>query len=134
PAAFTRAGASARAAKIPEHIMTVELTPEAWAQVRHEYEHTDKPVEDICFDHGISSGTLRDRMRRWNWTRRRPPIPADGPPPLPAIEPALLVPLAPSADAAAPPGPTAAPQESAAGLPAPHAAVGEETPPDPAEI
>ncbi len=56
------------------------LTPEAWAQIRYAYEHTDRPVADICADYGISSGTLRDRMRRWHWTRRRKPIPREGPP------------------------------------------------------
>jgi len=56
------------------------LTPEAWAQIRYDYEHTDRPVADICAEHGISSGTLRDRMRRWNWRRRRTPIPREGPP------------------------------------------------------
>jgi hypothetical protein len=60
--------------------MAPELTSEAWAQIRYDYEHTDRPVEDICAEHGISSGTLRDRMRRWNWTRRRAPIPREGPP------------------------------------------------------
>ncbi len=68
-----------------------DLTPEAWAQIRYDYEHTDRPVEEICAEHGISSGTLRDRMRRWRWRRRRPPIPAEGPPavagPIAAIEP-----------------------------------------------
>ena len=61
-----------------------DLTPETWAQIRYDYEHSDRPVEDICAEHGISSSTLRDRMRRWRWTRRRPPIPHEGPPPLPA--------------------------------------------------
>jgi hypothetical protein len=56
------------------------LTPDAWAQIRYDYEHTDRPVADICAEHGISSGTLRDRMRRWNWRRRREPIPREGPP------------------------------------------------------
>ena len=56
------------------------LTPEAWAQIRHAYEHTDRPVEDICAEHGISSGTLRHRMRRWNWRRRRAAISREGPP------------------------------------------------------
>ena len=56
------------------------LTPEIWAQIRYDYEHTDRPVEDICAEHGISSGTLRDRMRRWHWRRRREPIPREGPP------------------------------------------------------
>jgi len=63
-------------------------TPDAWAQIRYDYEHTDTPIEDICAAHGISSGTLRDRVRRWQWRRRRPPIPRDGPPPvLPAVIP-----------------------------------------------
>jgi len=57
-----------------------EPTSEAWAQIRYDYEHTDLPVEDICAAHGISSGTLRDRMRRWHWTRRRARIPLEGPP------------------------------------------------------
>ncbi len=64
--------------------MAPTLTGEAWAQIRCDYEHTERPIEDICAEHGISSGTLRDRMRRWGWTRRRPPIPRQGPPPLPA--------------------------------------------------
>jgi len=63
-----------------------EPTSEAWAHIRYEYEHTDRPVEDICAEHGISSGTLRDRMRRWRWTRRRPPIPREGPPPVPTAQ------------------------------------------------
>ena len=62
--------------------MAPTLTGEAWAQIRYDYEHTERPIEDICAEHGISSGTLRDRMRRWGWTRRRPPIPRQGPPPL----------------------------------------------------
>ena len=57
-----------------------DLTPETWAQIRYDYEHTDRPVEDICAEHGISSGTLRNRMRRWHWTRRRSAIPREGPP------------------------------------------------------
>ena len=55
-------------------------TPETWARIRHAYEHTRQPIEDICAEHGISSGTLRDRMRRWNWTRRQRPVPCEGPP------------------------------------------------------
>ena len=57
-----------------------EPSSDAWAHIRYAYEHTSRTVEDICADHGISSATLRDRMRRWRWTRRRPPIPRDGPP------------------------------------------------------
>jgi hypothetical protein len=70
--------------------MPPEPTHQAWAQIRYDYEHTDRPVEDICAEHDISSGTLRDRMRRWGWTRRRAPIPREGPPPAPApqIDPA----------------------------------------------
>ena len=67
-------------------------THEAWAQIRYDYEHTERPIEDICAEHGISSGTLRDRMRRWGWTRRRPPIPRQGPPPLPAAGRAVPAP------------------------------------------
>jgi len=84
--------------------MTAELTPEAWAQIRHAYELTEQPVEDICDQYGISSGTLRNRMRRWEWTRRRPPVPHDGPPPplaAPPVEPAAQVVFAaPHAEAA----------------------------------
>jgi len=65
--------------------MPPDLTAEAWAQIRYDYEHTDRPVDDICAEHGISAGTLRDRMRRWGWTRRRPAIPLDGPPPAPPV-------------------------------------------------
>ena len=45
--------------------MPPELTSEAWVQIRYDYERTERPIEDICAEHGISSGTLRDRMRRW---------------------------------------------------------------------
>jgi hypothetical protein len=64
--------------------MPPELTDKPWAQIRNDYEHSDRHVEDICAEHGISSGTLRDRVRRWGWTRRRAPIPREGPPPTPA--------------------------------------------------
>jgi hypothetical protein len=72
-----------------------EPTPEAWAQIRYDYEHTDRPIEDICLEHGISSGTLRDRMRRWQWKRRRVPIPREGPPPLVATQAYGIVASAP---------------------------------------
>jgi hypothetical protein len=75
--------------------MAPELTPDTWAQIRYEYEYTERPIPDICAEHRISTGTLRDRMRRWNWTRRRPPIPAAGPPPLPRTD--VAAPLAPAA-------------------------------------
>src|SRR5690349_4344451 len=62
--------------------------PKAWAQICYEYENTDRPVEEICAEHEISAGTLRDRMRRWGWKRRRRPVPKVGPPRLmaPTIE------------------------------------------------
>ena len=64
--------------------MALDLSPEAWAQIRYAYEHTDQPIYAICAEYGISDGTLRDRMRRWGWRLRRPPIPSEGPPPVPA--------------------------------------------------
>ncbi len=66
--------------------MAPDLTIETWAQIRYDYEHTDRPVADICAEHGFSSGTLRDRVRRWNWTPRREPIPREGPPAVARIE------------------------------------------------
>ena len=68
--------------------MPPEPTTESWAQIRSDYEHTDRPLGEICAEHGISLGTLRDRVRRWQWARRRLPIPRQGPPPvlLPRIE------------------------------------------------
>jgi len=57
-----------------------ELSPETWAQIRYEYEHTDRPIADICAERGISDTTLRNRRRRWGWTPRRAPIPREGPP------------------------------------------------------
>ena len=44
-----------------------------------EAEAGETPVEDICVTYGISSTTLRNRMRRWGWTRRRVPVPREGP-------------------------------------------------------
>ena len=87
--------------------MTPEPTSEAWAQIRYDYEHTERPVGDICAEHGISPGTLRDRMRRWGWPRRRPPIPFEGPPP-----------FAPSLDGTAPALAASPPTEPAAPWPA----------------
>jgi len=58
-----------------------------WARIRYDYESTTRPIEDICAEHGVSSGTLRDRVRRWKWQRRRTPIPRVGPPAfVPAVE------------------------------------------------
>jgi hypothetical protein len=55
-------------------------TPEAWAQIRHEYEDTRRPIEDICLAYRISANTLRRRVKEWGWTMRRPPISDEGPP------------------------------------------------------
>lgn len=95
--------------------MPPELTGKAWAQIRSDYEHTERPVADICAEHGISSGTLRDRMHRWGWTRRRPPIPFEGPPPSPAPvlapQPGLAAPAACQPNETAGPPGVAAPAE-----------------------
>src|SRR5690348_2803249 len=69
-----------------------ELSPETWAQIRYEYEHTDRPIADICAERGISDTTLRNRRRRWGWTPRRAPIPREGPPALAAYEFAAALP------------------------------------------
>src|SRR3954468_12996360 len=113
--------------------MSLKLTPEAWAQVRYKYEHTGEPVDDICLDHGISANTLRDRVRRWRWTRRHEPVPAQGPPPMQSIEP--LLPLAPALtpDAVELSAPAAGLPDGSTCLPAP-AAASEQAPADPAEI
>jgi hypothetical protein len=62
------------------------LTADDWAQIRYAYEHTAQPIDEICATYAISSGTLRDRLRRWGWRRRRPPIPREGPPAFLAVE------------------------------------------------
>jgi hypothetical protein len=59
-----------------------EPTPEAWAQIRYEYENTDRPLAHICAEHGISIPTMRYRMKRWEWRRRKPLVPREGPPPV----------------------------------------------------
>jgi hypothetical protein len=117
--------------------MPPELSLSAWAQIRADYEHSETPVEDICAEHGISSATLRDRMRRWNWTRRRQPIPLDGPPPMPASpidDAAPLVAVMPPLDRAALAVPDTAQAETAAFFAAPHAAGGQAAPAEPAKI
>jgi hypothetical protein len=63
-----------------------EPTLEAWAQIRHDYEHTDKPLAHICADHDITIPMMRYRMKRWEWTRRKPLIPRHGPPPVPVAQ------------------------------------------------
>jgi hypothetical protein len=60
--------------------MTEPTGDERWTQIRYDYEHTDRPIVDICAEHGISANTLRDRVRRWGWTKRRAPISREGPP------------------------------------------------------
>ena len=97
--------------------MTPALTPEDWAQIRYAYEHTERPIGDICLEHGISSTTLRDRMRRWEWTRRREPIPRAGPPAVARIEPP-----APAAANIETMTPTPAPSPQGGGEPAEFAA------------
>ena len=62
-----------------------EPTPEAWAQIRHDYEHTDKPIVEICFEHEITAPMLRYRVKCWDWTRRKPFVPRHGPPPVVAM-------------------------------------------------
>ena len=115
--------------------MTPDLSPEEWIQVRYEYEHTDKPVDDICLDHRVSPSTLRERMRRWRWTRRRQPISAEGPPPTPWVEPAA--PLVPAIAPIRAPAPSVwfEPQdEPAPDSPAPHATLSDEPPPVQSEV
>ena len=72
----------------------IPLSSDDWARVRHDYESTDRKVFEICAEHGISESTLRDRMRRWGWTRRASgPVPREGPPKVvPIIEVNGLVP------------------------------------------
>src|SRR5256885_8026790 len=112
--------------------MRPEVTPETWKQIRDKYEHTDEPVDDICLDHGISSNTLRDRVRRWHWTPRRQPIPLEGPPPTLVTElAALLVPATAPIGAAAQPELAAPPSETAAYAPPPPPTSAESLP-DPA--
>jgi hypothetical protein len=43
----------------------LDITPEAWARARYDYEYTDRPTGDICRELGTSLNTLRDRARRW---------------------------------------------------------------------
>jgi len=81
--------------------MGSEKTPEELRVIRHKYEHTDQPVEEIARDHRMGSRTLHTWARRWNWTPRHAPMPAEGPPPTPppqgasAAAPLLPVPQEP---------------------------------------
>lgn len=56
-----------------------EPTPEAWAQIRHAYENTDQPLAHICAEFEVSVPTVRYRMKRWGWTRRKPFVPRQQP-------------------------------------------------------
>ncbi len=89
-----------------------EPTPEAWARIRHDYEHTDRPLAHICAEYEISIPTMRYRMKRWEWKRRKPFVPRHGPP---AVE------MPPSADSILHPPP-------------PEDGKKEEAPADPASI
>lgn len=98
--------------------MALRRTPpdlEEWEVIRYKYEWSDLTIPEICAEHRISDGTLRDRVRRWGWKRRRAPIPRQGPPSrlpppeandAPAAAPAEpgadLMPLAPAPNAAPP--------------------------------
>ena len=42
-----------------------EPTPEAWAQIRHDYENTDRPLAHICAEHDVTIPTVRYRMKLW---------------------------------------------------------------------
>lgn len=104
--------------------MPSDLAPETWAQIRQDYEHSQRPVDEICAEHGISPGTLRNRVRRWGWTRRRAPIPLEGPPPSALPPPPRIQVAAPPCAAgpdAASPSPPASPQGET-GAPCPAAA------------
>lgn len=99
-----------------------EPTLEAWAQIRHDYEHTDKPLAHICAEHGITVPMMRYRVKRWEWQRRRPLIPRHGPPPVPVM---------PQENAAAAPAPCAAPVHPTPPAFA-HTSAGDPHPPEPA--
>jgi hypothetical protein len=61
----------------------IDLPDETWQRIRYEYEETKRPVADICAEHGFSAGTLRHRVRYWNWTPRwKGRVPRKGPPPM----------------------------------------------------
>ena len=88
-----------------------EPTPDAWAQI-HDYEHTGRPLAHICAEHGITVPTMRYRMKRWEWRRRKPLIPRQGPPPVPVMQQEMAAAPAPYA---VPLHPTPPPQEPAPG-------------------
>ena len=96
----------------------VPLTAEDWARVRYEYECTSRKVVEICAEHGISDGTLRDRVRRWGWTRRwSGPVPREGPPPM-AVP--MIAFQAPQGSPLGSPAQAVAAAEDENGAPSPH--------------
>ena len=90
-----------------------EPTPEAWAQIRHAYEHTDKPLAHICAEHDVTIPTVRYRMKRWGWTRRKPLIPRHGP--QPAMPQEIVTPPVPFAAPFQPTTPVEGEEPSAIG-------------------
>jgi len=68
------------------------ITDRDWPRIRYDYEHTDKLNREICAEHGISSTTLQNRARQWNWAPRRAPVPAEGPPSPPMEAPQIEAP------------------------------------------
>ncbi len=75
-----------------------EPTPDAWAQIRHAYENTDQPLAHICAAHAVSIPTVRYRLKRWGWTRRKPFVPRHQP--VAAMELATVHPAPPAFPAA----------------------------------
>jgi hypothetical protein len=49
----------------------IEIAPELVAEGRRLYEETLTPVHDVAAMMGISQRTLENRIREWNWKRRR---------------------------------------------------------------
>jgi hypothetical protein len=49
----------------------IEISPELIAEGRRLYERTQTPLQDIAATMGICRRTLENRIREWNWTRRR---------------------------------------------------------------
>lgn len=51
----------------------LQFAPELMAEARRLYEDTMTPAHEIAAMMGISTATLRNRLKEWNWTRRRHP-------------------------------------------------------------
>jgi hypothetical protein len=49
----------------------IEIAPELVAEGKRLYEETLTPVHDIAAMMGVSRRTLENRIREWNWRRRR---------------------------------------------------------------